>query len=97
MVSVLSQELAFMKYPEFQTYLNLEKIINVFQNDPNRAITAISKHEVGHRFCPFDLITSIILKHKIIKGLEDYKNNRFHTSSDVFNEIENIIENSERS
>jgi hypothetical protein len=67
---VLARELAFMKYPEFQTYINLEKIAQTFSEDPQRATNAISEHEIGHRFCPFDVITSIILQHRVKKGLE---------------------------
>lgn len=32
---------------------------------------------------------------KIVRGLEDYKQNRVHTVSEVFNEIDNIIANAE--
>ena len=69
----LRQELAFMKFPEFQTYLNLEKILQTFPKDTNRALNAISAHEIGHRFCPYDLITSILLGYSIKKELEGEK------------------------
>ncbi len=68
--SVLSRELAFMKYPEFQTYINLENISHTFPENSQRATNAVSEHEIGHRFCPFDVITSIILQHRVEKGLE---------------------------
>jgi len=67
---VLSRELAFMKYPEFQTYMNLENITQTFSEAPQRATNAVSEHEIGHRFCPYDVITSIILQHRVKKGLE---------------------------
>lgn len=66
----LQDELAFMKYPEYQIYLNLERIAEQFKEDPSRGVRAISKHELGHRFCPYDLITSIILRHAIKKEIE---------------------------
>ena len=68
--SALEGELAFMKYPEFQTYLNLEKIVATFSEDPQRGVRAVTTHEIGHRFCPYDTITSIILNHSITKALE---------------------------
>lgn len=67
---VLGGEFAFMKYPEFQTYVNLERIVAQFPDDQQRATRAIAKHEIGHRFCPYDTITSIILNHSIAKALE---------------------------
>lgn len=66
----LKGQLAFMKYPEFQTYINLERIVTQFPADPQRATKAISAHELGHRFCPYDIVTSIILNHAITKALE---------------------------
>ena len=68
--SVLEKELAFMKYPEFQTFMNLERIVGQFPEDPQRGIKAVATHEIGHRFCPYDTITSIILNHSITKALE---------------------------
>lgn len=68
--SALQNELAFMKYPEFQTYLNIEKIIKTFPKNPVKGVQTISKHELGHRFCPYDTITSIVLKHFAKKELE---------------------------
>ena len=67
----LQGRLAFMKYPEFQTYMNLENITEIFKENPQRGTNMAAKHEIGHRFCPFDLITSIILMHKTKKGLEE--------------------------
>src|SRR3989338_5451357 len=69
----LNGQLAFMKYPEFQTYMNLEKIVAQFPADPQRAAKAISSHEIGHRFCPYDIVTSIILSHAITKALQGQK------------------------
>lgn len=69
----LKGELAFMKYPEFQTYLNLERIAEEFSDNPERGVKAISKHEIGHRFCPYDVVTSIILRHAIKKEIESKK------------------------
>jgi len=66
----LGNELAFMKYPEFQTYENLERILKEFPEDPQRALRAIDKHEVSHRFCPYDLVTSILLFFEISKALK---------------------------
>jgi hypothetical protein len=69
----LGRELAFMKYPEFQTYMNLEKIAGTFQENPQRGTQAIAEHEIGHRFCPYDVVTSIIMLHRAKKGLEGKK------------------------
>lgn len=66
----LHDQLAFMHYPDFQTYLNIETIADKLSEDPARGIRAVSKHELGHRFCPYDTITSIILKHAVKKELE---------------------------
>ncbi len=69
----LEGEFAFMKYPEFQTYMNLERIVQKFPTDPQRAAKAIAKHEVGHRFCPYDIVTLITLNHAMSKALEAQK------------------------
>ena len=69
----LEGEFAFMKYPEFQTYMNLERIVQKFPTDPMRATKAIAKHEVGHRFCPYDIVTLITLNHAMSKALEAQK------------------------
>ena len=66
----LQGELAFMHYPDYQTYLNLETITDKLQDDPARGVRAVLKHELGHRFCPYDTITSIILKHAVKKEIE---------------------------
>lgn len=66
----LQGELAFMAYPEFQTYLNLERIASTLEENPEKGLRAISSHEIGHRFCPYDVVTSIILRHAIKKELE---------------------------
>jgi len=71
--SSLKNELAFMKYPEFQTYLNLQKTMQLFPEDPKRGVRAVLRHEIGHRFCPYDLIMSIILRHEAQKALLDKK------------------------
>lgn len=68
--SVLQGELAFMTYPEYQTYLNLRKTAQSFPEDPIRGTRAVLGHEVGHRFCPYDLVMSIILRHEAQKELE---------------------------
>lgn len=69
----LQGELAFMKYPEFQTYLNLERIVKTFPQNSQRAVETIAKHEVGHRFCPYDIVTMIIMNHAIEKTLQGQK------------------------
>lgn len=69
----LSGELAFMKYPEFQTYMNLEQITEKFSSDPQRAANAIAAHEIGHRFCPYDVVTNIILTNAVKKALQSEK------------------------
>jgi hypothetical protein len=66
----LGGQLAFMKFPEFQAYENLERILQEFPEDPQRALRAIDKHEVSHRFCPYDLVTSILLFFEISKALK---------------------------
>jgi hypothetical protein len=71
--AVLQQELAFMKYPEAQTYLNIKKIEEEFSADARRGLTAICEHEIGHRFCPYDLVTQIVLEYKAKKALENEK------------------------
>lgn len=67
---ILGGQLAFMKFPEFQTYENLEIILKEFPEDPQRALRAIDKHEISHRFCPYDLVTSILLSFEISKTLK---------------------------
>jgi len=67
---VLKGELALMKYPEFQIYLNLERIASSF-SDPHKAIRTILRHEIGHNFCPYDITTSILLRHVIKRKLEE--------------------------
>ena len=69
----LKKELAFMKYPEFQTYQNLEKITETFPEDTQRGLEAINKHEIGHRFCPYYSITLILLNHVASKALKNKK------------------------
>ena len=67
---VLKGQLAFMKYPEFQTYANLENILKEVPDNPERASIAVSKHEIGHRFCPYDTITALVLNHSAKKELD---------------------------
>src|SRR3989344_4666284 len=71
--AALSGELAFMKYPEFQIYQNLERIVKTFSEDPQRGLEAVSEHELGHRFCPYDSITLILLNHAASKELQGKK------------------------
>src|SRR3989344_2357960 len=71
MGQILKKELAFMKYPEFQTYANLENIIKEVPSDPQRASRSVMKHEMIHRFCPYDITTSIILNHNAKKELDE--------------------------
>ncbi len=66
----LKKELAFMRYPEFQTYANLQRIREVF-SDANKGYSAIALHEVGHRFCPYDKITAFFLARKAEQGLAE--------------------------
>lgn len=66
----LRGELAFMKYPEFQTYLNLENIVRKFSQNPERGVRAIGKHEVGHRFCPHDTVTLLLLDYRVKQALQ---------------------------
>lgn len=73
LAGVLSGQLAFMKYPEFQTYLNIHNTAKLFKEDPQRGIVAVLTHEVGHRFCPYDTVTSIILAHNAKKAVEGQK------------------------
>ncbi len=68
--AILQGQLAFMKYPEFQTYANLENIVSSLQENPQRGLDAIMKHEAGHRFCPYDIVTMLILNHTVTKALE---------------------------
>ena len=70
---LLKQELAFMKYPEAQVYLNLERIASEFSEEPKKGLAAICEHEIGHRFCPYDLVTQIILKYHVKKSLGEQK------------------------
>lgn len=67
--TALQKELAFMKYPEFQTYANIKQIAETFGADSEKGLRAVLKHEVGHRFSPYDTVTSIILDHVIKKEL----------------------------
>lgn len=73
MAGILAKEYAFMKFPEFQTYANLARIEESFGEDGQRGLNAILEHEIGHRFCPYDLVTMIILQHDINKALEGIK------------------------
>lgn len=68
--NALRNELAFMELKGFQTYVNLEKVAETFKEDVARGIKAVTGHEIGHRFCPYDIVTSIILRHSIEKALE---------------------------
>lgn len=71
--TALREELAFMNIENFQTYANLENIIEAFPENPQRGLEAVTEHVVGHRFCPYDKVTMIILKHKAKKALEKKK------------------------
>ncbi len=66
----LAGELAFMKYPEFQTYANLNNIKREFGEDEEKGLRAVLSHEIGHRFCPFSTIDLIILDYAIKNELE---------------------------
>src|SRR3989344_3134524 len=69
-LEILEKNFAFMEYPSYQTYLNLEKIASTFENT-ERALNAITKHEFGHRYVPYDAATSVILGHFVVKSLKD--------------------------
>ncbi len=71
--AALEQELAFMRFPEFQIYLNLENIANTFTEDARRGLNAVTKHEMGHRYCPYDVITYLLLEHAAKKALAGAK------------------------
>lgn len=73
MASALKGQLAFMKFPEFQVYANLERIAEDFAEDPRKALNAVFSHEIGHKFCPYDMITSIILRTEMEKALKEKK------------------------
>jgi len=64
----LQEEYAFMKYPEFQVYINAQKIASL-PMDKRTALEAICKHEIGHRFNPYDTVTMLLLQHNAKKAL----------------------------
>ncbi len=67
---MLEEQYAFMKITNFKTYVNLEKVVKTAHEDPQRGLNAVSKHEIGHRFCPYDTITLLILNHYIKEALK---------------------------
>ena len=67
--AALRSEMAFMDVKTFQTYVNLKNIEEKLK-DLERGCRAVSKHEVGHRYCPYDAITSFFLARKAEKALE---------------------------
>lgn len=69
----LREQLAFMQYPNFQTYANLHKIEKTF-SDFERGYRTAVKHEVGHRFCPYDPVTAFFMAKKVEQALEKKKN-----------------------
>lgn len=69
----LREELAFMRISDFQIYANIPKIRETFNEDQQRGLNAVLKHETGHRFCPYDLVTSIILRHDAEQKLKEKK------------------------
>ena len=77
----LTNNLAFMELRDFRTYANLEKITKVFHEDPERGLKAVFKHEQGHRFCPYDVITMMIMFNSVKKGLEDMSMTPYKKSS----------------
>ena len=46
--TALREELAFMNIENFQTYANLENIIEAFPENPQRGLEAVTEHEVGN-------------------------------------------------
>ena len=68
---LLVNELAFMELCSFQTYANLERITQMFSEDFERGLKVVFKHEQGHRFCPYDLITMMIMLNSVKKGLDE--------------------------
>lgn len=70
---MLKGQLAFMNFPEFQTYANLENIAKAAKSNHQRGLEAVLKHEIGHRFCPFDKITLLILNYSVLKELKRHK------------------------
>lgn len=68
----LRSELAFMNVKTFQTYANLKNIEEKLK-DLKRGYRAVTKHEIGHRYCPHDAITSFFLAQKAEKALENAK------------------------
>lgn len=66
--NVLKEQFAFMQYPSFQVYANLMNIKKSF-SDFARGYKTIVKHELGHRFCSYDMVTSLFLIRKAEKEL----------------------------
>ncbi len=64
----LRGELAFMQYPAFQTYANMVRIREELC-DVERGYGVVVKHELGHRFCPYDSVTALFLSRKAEQGL----------------------------
>lgn len=96
---ILESELAFMKYPEAQTYLNVPKIKSEFSEDPEKGLAAICEHEIGHRFCPYDLVTQIILKYHVKKAIEGQKlpYDEQHLIQNIYNYFTDMCINTQRS
>lgn len=67
---LLKEQLAFMQYPQFQTYVNVPNIRKTF-SDFERGYRVVCKHEIGHRFCPYDKITALFLFRKAEQGLQE--------------------------
>ena len=68
----LRQQLAFMTYPGFETFANLQNIDASF-SDFGRGYRVVAKHESGHRLCPYDKVTSLLLMHAITQAIPDKK------------------------
>src|SRR3989338_3690829 len=73
MGQALGGELAFMHLKDFQTYVNVQRVMKAFKEDVERGMKVVTGHEVGHRFCPYDVVTSIILKNAIKRALDGKK------------------------
>ncbi|MBR9701018.1 VWA domain-containing protein [Candidatus Woesearchaeota archaeon] len=79
------KNLAFMHFPSYQVFLNLLEMEEQFEN-PEIALHAICKHEIGHRFNPYDKITLLILNRNAERGLHSAGNeNAKELATDIVN------------
>ncbi len=70
---VLKDQIAFMDMHDFQVYVNGDKVARIAIDNQQLGMKAAMKHEICHRFVPYDVIEFIIQINDVKQALKGMK------------------------